>query len=341
MTHSHNNSVTIKKDELQILINMIKGHGITLEYPLYKLKMIQARASGDGYNLHILTDEKDFDELTHTTENYNDEMPSYNDIGYCLLLGGIIQYNNIDEFYEQLTLYKKMNKTIRFALDTNMFYQGFPSRSKLPGDTCYLLVDIVYEEMEAAINHKYSQNQINAMQHNAPYHKDLLTELLNRKTKKARKAVYVAMSEYRSIREQTREIKSPDPSTYDKEANDLLIVRTVRDYDEKNNMAVLLTADTNVSYLCEGKGPECFHFTYPSMFDVKHCSSGQLIELIFSFAIVCGFIQCNYVVIYGEYAHKTGNDDTLKLKFHDEEKYLDFIKDLEICRKLTKLGIEK
>ena len=83
------------------------------------------------------------------------------------------------------------------------------------------------------------------------------------------------MSEYRSIRERTREIKSPDPSTYDKEANDMLIVKAVREYDynAKNNMAVLLTADTNVSYLCEGKGPECFHFTYPSMFDVKHCSS--------------------------------------------------------------------
>ena len=322
---------------------MIKGQGITLEYPPYKLKMIQARASGDGYNLHVLTDKNDFDELTHTTGSYNDEMPSYNDIGYCLLLSGIIQYNNIDEFYEQLTLYKKMNKTIRFALDTNMFYQGFPSRSKLPGDTCYLLVDIVYEEIEAAINHKYSQDHINVMQHNALYHKDLLYELVNRKTKKARKAVYVAMSEYRSIRERTREIKSPDPSTYDKEANDMLIVKAVREYDynAKNNMAVLLTADTNVSYLCEGKGPECFHFTYPSMFDVKHCSSDQLIELIFSFAIVCGFIQCNYVVIYGEYAHKTGNDDALKLKFHDKEKYIDFTKDLEICRRLTKLGIEK
>jgi len=36
-----------------------------------------------------------------------------------------------------------------------MFYQGFPSRSKLPGDTCYLLVDIVYEEKEVAMENTH------------------------------------------------------------------------------------------------------------------------------------------------------------------------------------------
>lgn len=48
-----------------------------------------------------------------------------------------------------------LGRSIRFALDTNMFYQGFPSRSKLPGDTCYLLVDIVYEEIEAAMENTH------------------------------------------------------------------------------------------------------------------------------------------------------------------------------------------
>ncbi len=337
------NSVVIQQDELQILLNLFGNQSIVVDYPLFDLKLIQAKTSGDGYKLRVLSDENDFEKLYEEYGSYVNEMPSFDDIGYCMLLSGIVQYDNVDEFKEMLKLYGRLNKIVYFALDTNMLYQGFPTLATFMFHPRYLVVDTVYNEIESAINYKYKPFQIYEMQECAHYHSELLENLENRKMKKARKAAHVAMKEYRRIRENIHEIKAELPSTTQSEKNDTLIVNAIRRFDAENNYAypVFLTADTNASNLCEGKGPDFFHFTYPSNTGVRECTSDQLVKLIYWFAIVNGFIKCNSVIVCGEFGHKGRDDDSLKLMFQDRKLFDTFMRELRICRRLVALGITR
>ncbi len=337
------NSVVIQRDELQILLNLFGDQPVVVDYPLFDLKLIQARISGDGYRLRVLSDEDDFKELYAHYGTYVEEFPSFSDIGYCMLLSEIVQYDNIDDFKDMLKVYGKLDKVVYLALDTNMLYHGFPSKAGYIKNPRYLVVDTVYNEIESSVNYKYRPYHIHEMQECSHYHAELLENLENRKMKRARKAAYVAMKEYHHIRENIHEIKAELPSTSHSEKNDRIIVNTIREFDAHNNYAypVFLTADTNASNLCEGKGPVYFHFTYPSNLDARECSSDKLVKLIYWFAIVNGFIKCNSVVICGEFGHKGRDDDYLKLMFQDRKLFETFTRELEICRRLMELKIAK
>ncbi|WP_370575577.1 hypothetical protein [Methanomethylovorans sp.] len=336
-------SVVVLKDELQILLNLFADQPIVVDYPLFDLKLIQAKISGDGYRLRVLSDEDDFGRLYEDYGTYVSELPSFDDIRYCMLLSGIIQYDNLDKFKDMLRLYERMDKIVYFALDTNMLYQGFPSQATYMKNPRYLVVDTVYNEIESSVNYKYKPFHIHQMQECAFYQPELLENLENRKMKKARKAAHVAMKEYHFIREHVQEIKSELPSTTHSEMNDRVIVNALRRFDEENSYAypVFLTADTNASNLCEGKGPDCFHFTYPSSLDAKECTSDQLVKLVYWLAIVNGFIKCNSVIICGEFGHKGRDDDSLKLMFQDRKLFETFMRELGICKRLMALDIAR
>jgi len=333
------NEMIIQISELQILLNLMARDTIVLDYPLYDLKMVHARPSKDGYRINVLTDP---DEILEKYEYspHTDELPSFDDIKYCLLLSGIIQYDNMDEFQDKLRALNKLDHTIYFAPDTNLFYQRTLSRLNIPNPH-FLVVDTVYDEIESSINHKYNKHVLYEMEQDADFHGELLKELSNRKPKKSRKAAYIAMREYKRIRDNILETKAGEPSTSYSERNDLIIVKAIRDFQENNQnvFPVILTADTNMAELCISKGPECFHFTYPSSVEVDTCTPYQLRDLIFYLARVCGLIKCNSVIIYGEYSHKTWNDDSLKLVFQDATLFERFKEDHKLCRELMELGI--
>lgn len=335
------NEILIQSSELQILLNLMARDIIVLDYPLYDLKMVHARPFDDGYRIHVLTDA---DEILNKYEysTYTDELPSFDDIKYCLLLSGIIQYDNMDAFREKLSAFNRLERTVYFAPDTNLFYQRAISRLNIPNPH-YLVVDTVYDEIESSINHKYHAHLLYEMEQDAEYHGELLKELSNRKPKKSRKAAYIAMLEYKSIRDNILETKAGELSTTYPEKNDQIIVKAIRDFQESNQHVypVILTADTNMAELCIAKGPECFHFTYPSSVEVDHCTPYQLRDLIYFLARVCGLIKCNSVIIYGEYSHKAWNDDSLKLVFQDAALYERFIEDHRLCMELMELGIER
>jgi hypothetical protein len=205
------------------------------------------------------------------------------------------------------------------------------------------VVDTVYDEIESSVNYKYKPNQINEMKKCAPYNAKLLGNLGNQKMKKSRKAAYVGMKEYNHIIDTVREFKSEVPSTTDSEENDRIIVNAIRKFEAENNNAytIFLTADTNASNLCEGKGPDYFYFRYPSNLDAKECTSNQLVNLIYWFAIANGFIKCNSVIIFGEFGHKGRDDESLKLLFYNRELFDTFTRELKICRRLMELEIAR
>ena len=105
-------------------------------------------------------------------------------------------------------------------------------------------------------------------------------------------------------------LKKPTPSIHPPAG--LIIVKAIRNYQENNQhvFPIILTADTNMAELCIAKGPECFHFTYPSSVEVDTCTPYQLRDLIFYLARVCGLIKCNSVIIYPHLGLSPANDQS-------------------------------
>ncbi|WP_243670345.1 hypothetical protein [Methanoculleus chikugoensis] len=100
-----------------------------------------------------------------------------------------------------LASYGQLKKAVFFGLDTNLFYHGFASNNPPRIEhASYLIVDTVRDEIAYAINRKYPAKTIGGeMTALAPDCREYIVELENKRTKRSRKAAYLALKEYRTI----------------------------------------------------------------------------------------------------------------------------------------------
>jgi hypothetical protein len=332
------NEITVTPDELQILLNLIDEE-ISVMYPLYKhFNLFKAVQQKDGYRLKIMQGKADFDEQQNYF-SYADEMPSYSDFLECLLSSGIIYYENFEEFAEAVRSYENLKKTVLFCPDTNILYHRFMTNSGIDFRKV-LLVNVVRDEIEASLNFKYSPTQIAEIKRDAKYQPFLLDEFVNRRMKRSRLAC-LALTEYRELRRYAVEVEGIEPSTNDKEQNDLTIVKTLRRFErERAAMPVMLTADRQMADLCEAEGVEHFHFLIPHAVNADFCSHSSMLRLMYSLAMVFGVFRLDSVVVFGEFKGKKKIEE-LKLRFLDDNLQKKFEKHLKICRRLMKLGIKR
>jgi hypothetical protein len=246
---------------------------------------------------------------------------------------------NREEFDRVSLAHKKLKKEVYYGLDTNLFYHGFPSRSGID-PTHFALLDITRQEIENSLNIKYSPQQISLIKRNARYQKQMLDEMVNQRTHRARLAAYLALRQYLMVRDRGLEIRVREPFNQDSEKNDLIIVRAIRQFEvERYPLPILLTADRNMATLCEAEGVEYFLFQVPYTFSEEHCTPFQMVRFLFNLAAVFGFIQCGSIYLFGEFRGKGPVLEELKLVFQNQKIEEAFIKDFEICRKLIKLPI--
>ncbi|RUM33147.1 MAG: hypothetical protein DSY33_05370 [Archaeoglobus sp.] len=331
--------VVVSRDELQILLNM--ENEISIMYPFYKhFQLLTAKPEEDGYRLKVFVGEYDFDREVERFDHFALEMPGYADFLECLV-AGILKYKNEKDFIEKLKHYRSMTKRVYFCPDTNVIYHRFISNSSLFKQNEVLLVDTVKKEIEAALNYKYNPHQISELKNLVKYQKFLLDEWVNKRMKKSRKAAYIALREYRKVRDLAVEIESIEKSTRDSEYNDRIIIKSVRRFEkERNALPVLLTADVSMVDICELEGVEYFLFEYPHVISADYCNAEQMLELVYCLAVVFGVIRLNSTVVFGEFRGKSRHEE-LKLRFLDENMVEEFERDLRTCRKLMALGIEK
>jgi hypothetical protein len=329
-----------RKAELQILLNHL-GSPLVISYPLFGFPLMTFRIEGEGYRFSMETTR---DQIGDAKEHFGDtayEIPDFDDLFSCLINAGIIHYANREEFERVSHSHKGLKKDVYYALDTNLFYHGFPSRS-LIDPAHFALLDITRAEIESSLNIKYSSSQINILKQKAPFQKQMLDELVNQRTRRARLATYLALREYQMVRDRALHLKGEEPVSADKEKNDLLIVRRLRRFEaEKFSLPILLTADKNVATLCEAEGVEYFLFQVPYAITDNSCTAAQLVRFLYNLATVFGFIHCGSLYIYGEFRGKGPDLEELKFVFQNERKEQDLREDLEICRKLMSLPIEK
>ncbi|MCK8519785.1 PIN domain-containing protein [Methanoculleus sp. 7T] len=330
----------VRESELQILLNSLDE--VHVSYPLYEGDLLVARPEGIGFSLELPASRETFQDWLSGYEPIAEELPSYSDFQECMLASGIVGYVNQAAFDTMLTSYGQLKKAVFFGLDTNLFYHCFASNHPGIGHSSYLIVETVRDEITYAINRKYPAKMIGEMAACAPGYRDFIGELENKRMKRSRKAAYLALKEYRSIRDRATEIPSPGPHTHLSEENDRNIVQALRKFEEERYaLPVLLTADIYMADLCVAEGLEYFYFDRPYTMEATACTAPAFRRLLFNLAAVFGFIRCNGVAVFGEYGGKGNDLDELKVRFRDDEHYRDFSRELAICRQLSALGIER
>lgn len=324
----------IREDELQILFNTLGGN-LVFSYPPNNIKILSARVTGEGYSINLLCTDRDFEK--HSNMDWTeDENPSYNDLTECLLNAGVIQYENLEEFRKRVTIYRTLHRNIVFSPDTNILYHGFFSNDNSIDPTEILLVDTVRDEIEAQLNHKYTGTEISKMKTHAQYQKQLFNELSNRRKKRSRKAAYLAMQNYLSIRDRAIQEKGIEKSQKSSSENDSILVRTIKQYDKA--LPVLLTADEAITDICTLHDIEHFLFKLPQCPIVKYCTYKQLKKLAMNMAGVFGFIKINSTILHGEFRGKRDRNE-FKVSLLDETIRSSLENNIKICRKLIGLRI--
>ncbi|MDN7024456.1 hypothetical protein FGU65_06060 [Methanoculleus sp. FWC-SCC1] len=330
----------VRADEVQVLLNTLGE--VRISYPLYEGDLLVARPHDAGYALEISADRETLSARQESFGSVAGELPSFSDLLECLLASGILRYDNQDAFEEMVPAYRRLKKDVFFGLDTNLFYHRFASRCPAIDPAQYLIVDTVRDEITFAINHKYSAERIAEIAGHAPAYAPLIGELENKRTRKSRKAAYLALREYRSIRDRATEIASPGQHSHRNAENDLNIARALRRFEEERYaLPVLLTADIYMADLCDAEGIEYFFFERPYTAETAYCSAGAFREFLFTLAAAFGFIRCNGVDILGEYGGKGNALDDLKLRFGDDAAGDEFMREVTVCRRLIDLGIER
>jgi len=328
---------TIKEDELQILLNVL-GEKLELSFPPYNFNILEAQLTREGCKINLTCKERDFEDyLAYDWFDY--EMPRYNDLAECLLNAGITQYSNLDEFKKRANTYRNLKRNIRFSPDTNLLYHGFFSNDEVTQPDEVLIMDIIRDEVEAQLNHKYTGNDISNIKRGVKYQRQFYDELLNRRNKRSRKAAFLAMRDYLSIRDKVSHYEGIEKSRTSSEENDVILVKSLKEYQKTTyGLPVLLTADDTMTDICELHGIEYFLFKFPQVHLIDYGTFKQMRDLVLNLAGVFGFIKLNSVIIFGEYIGKRALDE-YKIRFLDKKKKKSFLKNLLICRKLIDLKI--
>jgi len=330
----------VTPDELQILLNL--ADEVRISYPLYRGDLLAALPEGARYRIEMTASREDYHAWLLQFGEIADELPSYSDLLECMLASGIIRYANQEAFDEMLQTYRRLKKDVYFGLDTNVLYHRFVSTNPHISPSSCILVNTVSDEIAFAVNRRYSAQKIAEITAYAPEQAAIIGELENKRTKKSRKAAYLAMREYRAIRDRAIEITAPAAHSHRREENDLTIVRALRAFeDERYALPVLLTADTYMADICDAEGLEYFLFERPYEIRVTSCRAGEFVRLLFNLAAVFGVVRCNDVHIFGEYGGKGSSLEDLKLRFSGGGLHEAFGRELKICRRLTALGIER
>lgn len=328
-------------EELQVLMNIF-GEELEISYSPLHLAVATVRPAENQYKVTVKSSREDFDKALDY-DIFEKEKPSYNDIFDCLLNSGVIQYSNMGEFAEKVNVYRSLNETLYFTPDTNIFYHGFLSNSDLIKPEEILLVNTVRDEIESSLNCKYDNHQINMLKKLAKFQGNLFDELRNRRMKRSRRAAYLAMYDFRSIRDRATKLEPVSASVADGRENDLTIARTLGKFSRENNcMALLITADNLMTDICEAEGIAYFHFKIPPKTEYSDymADARQVRKLLYNLASLLGFIKVNNTILFGEYRGKT-NPSELKARFLNDCTSKDFKRELEVCRKLSKLHIPK
>ena len=329
-------------EELHVLINLVPDEKMQVKYPLDDFPLFKVQPGEGGYRLTMQYADG-FHGRTPMLPRYEKERPSYDDLRSCMISSGVLDFANIDEVKRKIGRYMKLQRGVRFALDTNMLYFNFVRNHDFLDPREILLVDTVKEEIKKMMNRKYSQEDVTVIKNSSPRGKELLDELRNGRVKRSRKAG-LAYREWEYLHDRDAMVidgireSSPQEGVCDR-----IIVETLRGHRDKIKQdIVLLTSDDAMIDLCKIEEIEYIKCDIEHRVDSVDCTYRNLANLLYDLSKVFGFIKFGPSIIYGAYRGYTSNrPDVLKVVTENRELHKELEKELETCRKLKEIGIVK
>ena len=351
----------LSRRELQVLTNCIYDGDtryVHVTYPFYDLELFTLDMKKPELT-HIVR-AKDFDGARLSRKPIDrsvsaDELPSYNDLRNCLLSSGFLDYKNEGEIAKTLADLRdeardpnKRPRPVFVALDTNILYNKFLSRH-LPmrdgmsdrtvdsEDFRYVLSEVVQQEIDNRITHKYTREEIGAL--SALFaHKELLNEFRNASGRRGRVAKQ-AFGEMNFVMTELRALRIKGRSTGDRERNDIAIAQSYKEWARGGDYDVLLlTADEDM--INHARMSELMTLQMELPFDVPEhgrIDPWAVTDLLYDLAVTFGAVSLENegVTLLGEWGGKTSGDyarENLKAVLRDDGKARAIGQQLGVCR---------
>ena len=268
------------------------------------------------------------------------EKPGYGDLLGCFLGAGVMGYLNRREFEKKRRMLENLKAGVVYCPDTNVLYHRFLSNhGRIPMDET-ALVDTVRNEIEASLNSVYTPRDVRLMKGEARYHGYLVDGLLDRRMNNSRKAAYLALREYRGLKDQAIRVPAVGETGPEKAENALVFARSLEEYGRgSGSHLVVLTTDGVLTEVCEESDLDCFLFRVPRRLSGRDVTARRFLGLVRLVSCVYGFLRLNGALIIGEYGGKRERDE-VKV-FLGGAKAERFGRDLETSRRLLRLMKEK
>jgi hypothetical protein len=355
--------LVLSRKELQILTNAIyRGDKryIHVSYPFYELELFTLDISKPELTNIVRVEAFDWTRTGKKPSNRSfspDELPSFSDLRNCLLSSGFLDYKNEAEITQKLADLRdeaknpnKRPRPVFVAVDTNILYDRFLSRH-LPlldessgrtveaTDFRYVLSEIVQQEIDSKITHKYSREEIQGLS-SLVGHPELLREFSNASGRRERIAK-LAFNEMGYLLTELRALRIKGSGTKGKERNDIEIAQSYKGWARSGDYDVfLLTADEDM--VNHARTSELMTLQLELPFGVpEHAriDPWRMSDLIYDLAMVFGVISLDNedIIVFGEWGGKSSSDylkENIKVRFTNEEKYPAVSKQADMCRRI-------
>ncbi|MHA1636618.1 MAG: hypothetical protein ACTSUB_01265 [Candidatus Thorarchaeota archaeon] len=350
----------LDRDCIMILLNQafVREETIIIKAPLIGETLLEIDLHEQ--KMYMKTDRRDYE--AKLAKAYRDwDHPSYSDFRRALCYCGVLDYKNGAAFRKFL----KRNlidsdplggsRRAALALDSNMFYNGFPSyleriETELnigPKEILCVTPHPVVTEVRKNIRDKYGKLRIKSAisYYKREYLDHLLEEFIGQNTlytriSKMAKAELTKMKK-RPYHIVTKEVRLPA----NKEQVDHTIVDSLENFASERNLRIILASSDKNMYdqgeLANDVGASILEFPMeiPKQIDV---TDEKIVSLLIGLSLIFGVIEIKkFGFVFGEYRGKQASKYTEEVKIRVRN--LDrarILKDRSsICSKLTAIGL--
>lgn len=353
------NELVMSREELPILFNDIycgDKRYFNAVYPFYGTTLFTVDFKKPEIAKIVDRDRLTTDRKVRTPRGMDfKEMIGFDELRDCLVSSGVLGFVNNSDVVGWLRKLKRESldrySTQRFlfvAVDTNIMYHRFISRHlSFKGSDGYpfyeglryMVSDIVRDEIDSSIKHKYSGSEISAFKGKFN-RQELVDELRNGSDLRARKAK-LAFNECEFVRRYLEASRASGQGSNDKEDNDRAIARS---YMERakigNHEACLLTADEDMITHARTADMTAMQLIPPTEVPRRlNVEPWRLRDLVHDIAVVFGALSLenkeDEITVLGEWRGKTSDDylnERVKVLFSDADRHDSVSEELRRCR---------
>ena len=355
----------LSRDCVMVLLNQAysRGERIVVKAPLIGVDLLEI----DLQNRKVVmnADRANYEQKSKAFEYDGSDHPTYSDLRRCLCQCGLLEYENENEFNEILRndLSKSFdpNNRVRrsfLSLDSNMFYNGFPSTLErlesqlaiLPKDVICITPYAVRTEIQKKIRGKYRKDAIRDAKgrYKAEHLNGLIDEFIGQNML-ATRIGKMAKSQLKKFMDRPVHMMIGNDKELPRNSEDVdqLIVAALEQYArERGIRVVFVSADKNILDFCD-----LAEDVYPLILRLPHeiprtmkASDEVFVNLLIGLSMVYGVVELEKIgYLFGEYKGKQSEVymNEVKLRLRNLQRAEVLQERIDTCKKLKELKITR